>query len=132
MSFSSACKAELCKLPLTKPCCQVSLLCGLYQSLATLHLLGRSRISVQFTVKNYAIARYIYTFCKKNLAISPQLHFVKSPRFGGFQKCIITIGPKDAPMVLERLDMLRIREDNSFLLLSTAPRTSISKNCCIK
>lgn len=57
MSFSSDCKKELCLLNPEKPCCRMSELSALYMTLGSLNLLGRGKLSVQFTGESMAVAR---------------------------------------------------------------------------
>ena len=67
MSFSSDCKKELCLLNPEKPCCRMSELSALYMTLGSLNLLGRGKLSVQFTGESMAVARRVYTLLQKGL-----------------------------------------------------------------
>ena len=131
MSFSTDCKQEICTQPLEKNCCCLSEICGLYHALGKLSLLGRGKVNVQFTTENYSLARYIYVALRKLLGVSPQLHYVTTTHFGGRRKCVLTLGPIYSPMLLEKLQMMRVTPEKS-TLLSTSPYLPISKNCCIK
>lgn len=65
MSFSSDCKKELCLLNPEKPCCRMSELSALYMTLGSLNLLGRGKLSVQFTGESMAVAAGSIPFFKR-------------------------------------------------------------------
>lgn len=89
MSFSSDCKKELCLLNPEKPCCRMSELSALYMTLGSLNLLGRGKLSVQFTGESMAVARRVYTLLQKGLNLSPQIHYVSTAHFGGDRKSVV-------------------------------------------
>ena len=49
MSFSSDVKKELSRVKPEKSCCVLSELCGLYESMGSLSLLGRGQVNVQLS-----------------------------------------------------------------------------------
>ena len=57
MSFSSDVKKELSNVKPEKSCCALSELCGLYASMASLNLLGRGQVNVQFSSESLAVCR---------------------------------------------------------------------------
>ncbi|MCE5344201.1 MAG: DNA-binding protein WhiA [Eubacteriales bacterium] len=129
MSFSSDCKEELCRVPCDKACCRLSELSALYMTLGTLSLLGQGRLSVQFAVESPAIARRIFVLMQKQAQIVAQLHYVTYARFGGRRKCVLTVGPKQAPAFLLLLGMMEVGEDGTPTLHSTVPRVKLNRDC---
>jgi DNA-binding protein WhiA len=128
MSFSSDCKEELCRVPCDKAYCRLSELSALYMTLGTLSLLGQGRLSVQFAVESPAIARRIFVLMQKEAQIVAQLHYVTYARFGGRRKCVLTVGPKQAPTFLTMLGMMETEEDGAPTLRSTVPRVKLSRD----
>ncbi len=130
MSFSSDCKEELCRVPCDKACCRLAELSALYMTLGALSLLGHGRLSVQFTVESPAVARRVFVLLQKEAQIVAQLHYVTHARFGGRRKCVLTVGPAQAPALLERLGMMDAGADGAPTLRSTAPRVKLQRDCC--
>lgn len=130
MSFSSDCKEELCRVVSDKPCDRLMELSALYMTLGALSLLGLGQVSVQFTVESPAIARRIFVLLQKETQILAQLHYVTHARFGGRRKCVLTIGPKQAPRLLERLGIMERNEEGALALRATVPRLTLSRDCC--
>ena len=87
MSFSSDVKKELSNVKPEKSCCARSELGGLYASMASLNLLGRGQVNVQFSSESLAVCRRAYTLLSQALHIAAQIHYVSSARFGGKRKC---------------------------------------------
>lgn len=132
MSFSSDCKEELCRLPLEKACCRLSEVAALYMCLGRLSLLGQGRVNVQFTVESAAIARRIFSLLQKELGLTAQIHYVTHARFGGVRKCVLTLGPNQSPQLLARLSMMEMDAQGQPVLLSTSPRLSLHRGCCMR
>ena len=130
MSFSSDCKEELCRVVCDKPCCRLAELGALFMTLGTLSLLGREQMCVQFMVESPAIARRIFVLLQKELQIMAQLHYVTHARFGGQRKCVLTVGPQQAPLLLTKLGMMGRGEDGSAQFRGTAPKVRLSRDCC--
>ena len=128
MSFSSDCKEELCRVPCEKSCCRMAELTALYLCVGSLSLLGQGKLSVRFTVESPAIARRIFQFVQKETQIAAQLHYVTHARFGGTRDYVLTIGPNDAPLLLQRFDM--VTADPNPVLLSMIPRVRLNRVCC--
>ena len=128
MSFSSDCKEELCRVPCEKSCCRMAELAALYLCLGSLSLLGHGRLSVRFAVESPAIARRIFRFIQQETGITAQLQYVTHARFGGTREYVLTIGPNEAPALLQRFDM--VTAGPSPMLLSTIPRFRLGRVCC--
>ena len=116
MSFSSDVKKELSNVKPEKSCCALSELCGLYASMASLNLLGRGQVNVQFSSESLAVCRRAYTLLSQALHITAQIHYVSSARFGGKRKCVLTLGPIQSPMLLCALGMMEKNSEGSFSL----------------
>ena len=132
MSFSSDCKKELCLLNPEKPCCRMSELSALYMTLGSLNLLGRGKLSVQFTGESMAVARRVYTLLQKALELSPQIHYVSTAHFGGTRKCVLTLGPTQTPAFLSALGMMTVGENGEATLRSTSPKVNLNRSCCVR
>ncbi len=130
MSFSSDTKEELCRVPCDKPCCRLAELGALYMTLGAISLLGQSKLSVQFTVESPAIARRVFVLLQKELQIVAQLHYVTYARFGGRRKCVLTVGPRQAPALLTQLGMMETGADGTPALRATTPRIRLNRDCC--
>ena len=128
MSFSSDCKEELCRVPCDKSCCRMAELAALYLCLGSLSLLGHGKLSVRFAVESPAIARRIFKFIQQETGIAAQLQYITHARFGGTREYVLTIGPNEAPALLQRFDM--VTSDASPILLSTIPRFRLGRACC--
>lgn len=131
MSFSSDCKKELCLCQPEKPCCRLSELAALFMTVGSLTLLGRGKLSVQFTVESMAVARRVYTLLSQAMSLSPQIHYVSTARFGGTRKCVLTIGPLQSPAFLIALGMMT-DENGVETLRATSPKVSLSRACCVR
>ncbi|HPJ02092.1 MAG TPA: DNA-binding protein WhiA [Candidatus Limiplasma sp.] len=128
MSFSSDCKEELCRVPCDKSCCRMAELTALYLCLGSFSILGQGRLSVRFAVESAAIARRIYRFVQAETQIAAQLQYITHARFGGTREYVLTIGPNEAPALLERLGMMS--GGPAPMLLSTIPSVRLTKACC--
>ena len=128
MSFSSDCKEELCRVPCQKSCCRMAELTALYLCLGSLSLLGQGKVSVRFSVESAAIARRIYRFILEETKIVAQLQYKTHARFGGTREYVLTIGPNEAPILLQRFDMMTA--GISPMLVSTIPGVKLNRICC--
>ena len=131
MSFASDCKKELCGLALEKPCCQLSELSGLFMAVGSLNLLGRSRVAIQFSCENMAVARRIYTLMDSALGVTPQIHFISNTHFGGRRKAVLTLGPMHSPAFLYGMNMLT-EKDGEETLRSMTPNLPLTRSCCMR
>ena len=132
MSFSSDVKKELATVKPEKDCCGLSELCGLYQSMGSLSLLGRGKVNVQLTSESLAVCRRAYTLLVQALRLTPQIHYVTNARFGGTRKCVLTLGPIQSPVLLSALGMMELKTDGSYAFRSATPRFAITRQCCMR
>lgn len=133
MSFSSECKQELCRLPLTeKSCCRLAELSALYMAAGSLNLLGRGQTSVQFTVESAAIAKRVFLLLQKEMEVSAQVHSVTNARFGGMKRWTLTLGPTLSPIFLTRLSLMDLDHHGHPVLCGTSPKVPLNRLCCIR
>ena len=132
MSFCSDCKLELCSLASEKPCCAQSELSGLYMTIGHLNLLGRGKVSVQFSSENLSVCRRAYTLLSKDMRLAPQVQYVSSKRFGGTRRCVLTLGPLVSPAFLRAMGMMDRDESGAWSLRATTPRLPITRACCTR
>ncbi len=130
MSFSSDIRQELCRLPLEKNCCRLAELSALYQTAGSLKLLGRGQTCVQFEVSSPALARRIFVLLQKRLSLPAQLHYVTYARLGGNRRCVLTLGPKEAPVFLTALGIMEPGPDGEPTLRRTSPHAPLKRACC--
>jgi DNA-binding protein WhiA len=130
MSFSSDVKKELAVVKPEKSCCGLSELCGLYATMGSLSLLGRGKVNVQLTSESLAVCRRAYTLIAQTLHVSPQIHYVTNARFGGTRKCVLTLGPIQSPLFLEKMQMISLDDEGQPVFRSATPRISLSRGCC--
>ena len=128
MSFSEDCKKELSRVPMEKECCRLSELSGLFATMGQLNLLGRGRVSVQFSGENMAVCRRVYLLLVKQFRFSPQIHYVDHPRFGGSRKCVLTLSPAQSPVLLCALRMME-KNGEGYTLKAAASRLPIARLC---
>lgn len=130
MSFSSMAKDELIRLPLSKSCCMLSELSALTQTSGSLALRGAGRVQVTYHVENAALARRIFLLLRQRLNVTARLHFVQHTRLGGRRTCVLTLGDQDSQELLMALHMMEKDEDGHITLRRTAPRHSMTRQCC--
>ncbi len=131
MSFSSDLKQELCSVRPEKPCCALSELSGLYMTMGSLTLLGGGKVNAQISGESLPACRRAYTLMSKSLKLEPKAHFVKSPRFGGTKRCVLSLGAAQSPELLCRL-MMAERHEQDWSLKATTPKLPITRLCCVK
>ena len=132
MSYSADVRQELCRLPLEKNCCRLAELSALYQTAGSLKLLGRGQTCVQFEVSSPALARRIFVLLQKRLGLAAQLHYVTYARLGGRRRCVLTLGPKEAPAFLTALGIMEPGPDGEPVLKRTSPHAPLKRACCQK
>ena len=132
MSFASDVKKELAIVKPEKECCGLSEICGLYQSMGSLSLLGRGKVNVQLINESLAVCRRAYTLLVQTLHLTPQIHYVDSARFGGTRKCVLTLGPIQTPVLLAALGMMTKKPDGSYAFRSATPRHPLTRQCCMR
>ncbi len=132
MSFSSDVKKELALVKPEKECCGLSEICGLYESMGSLSLLGRGKVNVQLTSESLAVCRRAYTLLVQTLHLTPQIHYVTNTHFGGTRKCVLTLGPIQSPVLLSALHMMQKQPDGSYAYRSATPKLPITRLCCMK
>jgi len=132
MSFASDVKKELAIIKPEKECCGLSEICGLYQSMGSLSLLGRGKVNVQLINESLAVCRRAYTLLVQTLHLTPQIHYVDSARFGGTRKCVLTLGPIQSPVLLAALGMMTKKADGAYAFRSATPRHPLTRQCCMR
>lgn len=132
MSFASDVKKELAIVKPEKDCCGLSELCGLYQSMGSLSLLGRGKVNVQLINESLAVCRRAYTLLVQTLRLTPQIHYVDSARFGGMRKCVLTLGPIQSPVLLAALGMMTKKSDGTYAFRSATPKHPLTRQCCMR
>lgn len=73
MSFSAVVKNELSRVISEKPCCQLAEISGFVRMGGTIQIGADHAMALQVTTENPAIARKIFTLCKKRFGIHPEI-----------------------------------------------------------
>ena len=129
-SFATGVKDELIRLPMGKSCCQLSELSALTQTLGHLTFRGGGRLGVTYRVDHAGIARRLFLLLKKQLNISPTLHFTQSTNQEGRKTCVLTLEDEDSKVLLTALHMMETDEDGQLHLKRTTPRHPMTRQCC--
>ena len=130
MSFSSQTKEELIRIPLEKPCCIFQELGAITQTSASLALQGMGRFQLTYQVESPALARRVFLLLRQGFSITPKLHVRTHPRFKNKKTTILTVESQESAMLLEKFDMITIKEDGNFQLSRISPKQNPSKRCC--
>jgi DNA-binding protein WhiA len=99
-------------------------------TLGSLSLLGRGQLCVQFAMESPAVARRVFVLLQKETQIVAQLHYVTHARFGGRRKCVLTVGPRQAPALLTRLGIMEAGPDGQPAFRTGTPRVRLNRDCC--
>lgn len=129
-SFATGVKDELIRLPLGKSCCLLSELSALTQTLGHLTFRGAGRLGVTYRVDHAGIARRLFQLLKKQLNLSPTLHFSQSTPQDGHKTCVLTLDDEDSKVLLTALHMMETDEDGQLHLKRTTPRHPMTRQCC--
>ena len=129
-SFSARVKNELIRLPLGKPCCQLSEISALTQTSGHLSFRGGGWFTVSYRLENAGTARRLFQLLKKRLGVNPTLHFVQTAQWGGRRTCVLSLNPNDSRILLESLHMTETDEDGQVHLKRTVPRHPMTRQCC--
>lgn len=132
MSFSSDTKQELMRLPLGKNCCMLTELSALTQTSGSLSFRGRGRMRVTWRMESAALARRLFLLLRGRLSVTPKIHFVQHNRLGGGRVSVLTVDDEDAQKLLLALNMMERDEEGNISLQRTAPRHSVTRQCCRK
>ncbi|MDO5435256.1 MAG: DNA-binding protein WhiA [Clostridia bacterium] len=130
LSFSAQVREELVRLPAGKSCCMLSELSALTRTSGHLSFRGGGRLGVTYRVDNAGVARRIFQLLKKQLNISPTLHFTQSSRLGGRRTCVLTLSDMDTQTLLTALHMAETDETGMMHLKRTMPRHPLTRQCC--
>ena len=129
-SFSGRLKEELVRLPLGKPCCQLSEIGAMTQTSGHLSFRGRGRITVQYRLENTGAARRLFQLLKNRLGVSPTLHFIQTKMLGGRRTWVLTLGEEDSRTLLAALHRIEVEEDGMITLKRSVPRHPLTRQCC--
>lgn len=130
MSFSADLKAELFAIRPERDCCRLTELSALYMTMGSLNFLGKGKLNVQFTNESLTVIRRTVVLLQETLSITPQIHYVDTAHFGGTRKCVLTLGPIQSPVFLEKMQMISLDDDGQPIFRSATPRISLSRGCC--
>lgn len=129
-SFAVGVKDELVRLAPGKSCCQISELSALTQTLGHLTFRGGGRLGVTYRTDHAGIARRLFLILKKQLNLSPTLHFSQTTRQEGHKTCVLTLNDEDSKVLLTALHMMETDEEGQLHLKRTTPRHPMTRQCC--
>lgn len=125
MSFSSAAKNELSRLPIKQKCCAIAELSGLLRLSGSI-ILSKSGFSLKARTLNAAVARRIFSLLKELFDISPSVEMHEVSLRSGHLYSIVINAP-EARMVAEETWLID-NEDSIKDDILTSP--IIKKRCC--
>jgi DNA-binding protein WhiA len=73
MTFSSATKNEISKIPVVKKCCQLAELSALIKMTGTIQIHGINDISIRLSTENASIARMVFSLLKTRFEINTRV-----------------------------------------------------------
>lgn len=129
-SFSARVKDELVRLPLGKSCCLLSELSALTETSGHLTFRGGGKLGVTYRVDNAGVARRLFLLLKKQLNVTPTLHFTQTSQLGGKKTCVLTLNDEDTKTLLTALHMMETDEEGQTHLKRTVPRHPMTRQCC--
>lgn len=129
-SFSQAAREEMVRVPMGKACCMLSEITALTQTSGHLAFRGGGWISVSYRLDHTGTARRLYQLLKKQLGISPSLHFTQTRQLGGRRTSVLTLSPEDTRTLLFALHMAETDENGQMHLKRTVPRHTMTRQCC--
>lgn len=131
-SFSAKVKDELIRLPMGKSCCMLSELSALTETSGHLTFRGAGKLGVTYRVDNAGVARRLFMLLKKQLDVTPTLHFTQTNQLGGKKTCVLTLNDDDTRTLLMSLHMMETDENGQPHLKRTVPRHPLTRQCCRK
>lgn len=129
-SFSASVKDELIRLPIGKSCCMLSELSALTQTSGHLAFRGGGKLSVSYRLDHAGTARRLFQLLKKQLDLTPALHFSQTNRLGGRRTCVLTLNETDTMILLNALHMTETDESGTTHFRRTVPRHPLTRQCC--
>lgn len=134
MSFSARAKNELCHIWVRRSCCKYAELAALIYACGTIHLAGKSKVSLRINTENASIARRIFILIKDLYNIQAQVMVRKNQRLRKNNNYFLLLSnDQGAQKILENLGIL-YRGDNKhdIMIYQKINPGLIKKRCCKK
>lgn len=131
MSFSSATKSELCRIPLCSNCCILAELSALLYINGTITFLGQEKIRLRLNTENASVARRVFKLMKKLYHINPEILVRKNRRLRK-NNCYVLVIPQSsqAKRILESTHVLYTNEENHTDIYMGIHPELIKNDCC--
>ncbi|HEY8363777.1 MAG TPA: DNA-binding protein WhiA [Tissierellaceae bacterium] len=130
MSFSSATKNELSRIPIVDDCCAMAELAALVRMNATIKISRNDNVVLKFTTENAAIARRIFSLIKHIYNTSIEVVVRRNTQLKKNNDYVVVVNEGDIPRrILE--DVGFIDEDHSYFNPNySIPKEIVEKRCC--
>lgn len=130
MSFSSATKNELSRIPIVDDCCAMAELAALVRMNATIKISRNDNVVLKFTTENAAIARRIFSLIKHIYNTSLEVVVRRNTQLKKNNDYVVVVNEGDIPRrILE--DVGFIDEDHSYFNPNySIPKEIVEKRCC--
>ena len=129
MSFSSDVKLELCRIPEKKDCCELAELAAFMRGCGSLRI-GRGGPSLVMTTEIPAVARRIFSLCKRMFSLAPEVRTQMRKRLGKSHIYHVVLGPgAQVEEILQQTGLTRV-SDAGMRIVRQIPASLIRKTCC--
>ena len=131
-SFAGQVKEELVRLPLGKPCCQLSEIGAMTQTSGHLSFRGGGVITVQYRMENIGATRRLVMLLKTRMKLNPVMHYTQTKKLGGLRTWVLSLNEADSRALLTALHMMETDEEGHVSLKRMVPRHPLTRQCCRK
>jgi len=131
MSFSSATKNEISKLPIDRECCSIAELAAIIRMSGTIQISGMRRISLKFVTENAAIARRIFVVLKNLYDANMEVMVRKNRQLKKNNNYMIVVMDTDiSRKILKDVGLISDKDDMNLVIDHSIPENIIKNRCC--
>lgn len=131
MSFSSATKNELSRIPLENRCCAIAELAALVRMNGLIQISGNKKVNLKFSTENAAIARRTFSLLKKLYKIDIDVMVRKNKQLKKNNNYLIAVGStRDTKKILNDVGLIIGDSSDFFKINYKIPSKIIKKRCC--
>lgn len=133
MSFSSKAKNEICRIDSRRSCCRLAELAALIHTSVIIQLVGKKKIGLKVSTENASIARRIFMLVKDLYQISPEVLVRRNRRLRKNNSYILLItAPEDSQKILKDACILTQNADDKINIHLEINQQLVRKKCCKK
>ena len=131
MSFSSAAKSELCRIPLKDSCCMLAELAAFIYLNGAILFSGNRKVRFYLTTENVSAARRVLIIIKNLYSINVGIYVRKNRRLRKNNAYILSVPqPAQAGRILRDTHVLYTNESNSIEIYPGIYPQLVEKECC--